>query len=59
MLHDGFCLEGLINLVARSQGARTVAGISVQFIHSLQTCSHLWKYCPLFGSMFQKYTDIG
>lgn len=39
MLHDEFCLEGRINLVARPQGARTVAGISVQFIHSLQTCS--------------------
>lgn len=39
MLHDEFCLEGRINLVARSQGARAVASISVQFLHSLQTCS--------------------
>ena len=39
MSHDEFCLEGQINLVARSQGARAVASISVQFLHSLQTCS--------------------
>ena len=58
MLHGKFCLEGRINLVARSQGARAVVSISVQFIHSLQTCSLTYGNSSLFGSMFQKHTDI-